>query len=360
MTPDRGVKATVVIDSIAAAKRLGYINIFLRVRFNDGDARLGFRALNRKRALASIGVAARGLFEDDGVNQPTRAGLIYGLVAYGWWGLVPIYFHWLGKVSPLHILAHRVAWCALFIGILLTAVGRWPEIIRCFRTPNLLVPLCLSAVLVAYNWLMYISAVYVRDIVQASLGYFILPLLSIALALVVFGEKLRPLQYVAIAFAGVGVSLLTWQAGSFPALALGLGLSFSVYGMIRKRVPVDGLIGLAVETFVLLPIALAFLAASYWERMEVENSEQIFKLSLSGIVTAVPLLCFGQAARKLPFSMLGFMQYISPSVQFLLALVLFEEKVAGGWLNYVLVWIALVIFSLDSYRQYRRLPAADV
>ncbi len=291
------------------------------------------------------------------MNQPTRAGFLYGLAAYGWWGLVPIYFHWLGEVSPLHILAHRIAWCALFIAVLLTCTGRWREIIRCFRTPSLLLPLCCSAILVAYNWLMYITAVYVHDIVQASLGYFILPLLSIALALLVFGEKLRPLQYLAIGFAGVGVSLLTWQAGVFPELALGLGLSFSVYGMIRKRVPVDGLIGLAVETFVLLPIALAFLAATYWERMEVEAGKMLFKLSLSGIVTAVPLLCFGQAARKLPFSMLGFMQYIAPSVQFLLALVLFKEKVSGGWLNYVLVWTALAIFSLDSYRQYRRLPA---
>jgi chloramphenicol-sensitive protein RarD len=295
----------------------------------------------------------------NGVNQPTRAGILYGLAAYGWWGLVPIYFHWLGKVSPLHILAHRIAWCALFIAVLLTGMGRWREVMRCGRTPSLLLPLGASAILVAYNWLMYITAVYIRDIVQASLGYFILPLMSIALALLVFGEKLRPLQYLAIAFAGVGVSLLTWRGGVFPELAIGLGLSFGVYGMIRKRVPVDGLIGLAVETFVLLPIALAYLAASYWERMEVEDGGMIFKLSLSGIVTAVPLLCFGQAARKLPFSMLGFMQYISPSVQFLLALFLFEEKVTGGWLNYVLVWIALVIFSLDSYRHYRRPPAPE-
>jgi chloramphenicol-sensitive protein RarD len=288
------------------------------------------------------------------VNQPTRAGFLYGLAAYGWWGLVPIYFHWLGKISPLDILAHRIAWSALFISILLTYSRRWPEVLRCFRTPALLVPLCVSAALVAYNWMMYITAVYIRDIVQASLGYFILPLMSIALALLIFHERLRPLQKLAIVFAAVGVALLTWQAGVLPWLALSLALSFSVYGMIRKRVPVDGLLGLAVETFVLVPIALVYLAYDWPQRVVEAEDGMLFKLSLSGIVTAVPLLCFGQAARKLPFSMLGFMQYIAPSIQFLLALLLFRETVSG-WLNYGLVWTALVIFSFDSYLQYRKI-----
>jgi chloramphenicol-sensitive protein RarD len=191
-------------------------------------------------------------------------------------------------------------------------------------------------------------------IVQASLGYFILPLVSVALGMVIFGERMRRLQRLAIAFASVGVALLTWSAGEFPWLAIALAVSFSFYGMIRKQVPVDGLIGLAVETFVLTPFALLFLANSYTQRGEWDDPELLFKLSLSGIVTAVPLLCFGQAARRLPFSMLGFMQYISPSLQFLLAVVLFEEPVRGGWLNYALVWSALLIFSIDSFRWYRQ------
>ena len=288
------------------------------------------------------------------MNQPTREGFLYGLAAYGWWGLVPLYFHWLGNVSPFDILAHRIAWSALFIGLILTISGRWHEAIRCFCTPAILLPLIGSALLVAYNWQMYILAVYIKDIVQASLGYFMLPLVSIALGLLIFRERLRPLQQLAIAFAGVGVALLTWEVGVFPWLAIALALSFSVYGMIRKHVPVDGLIGLAIETGVLLPVALTYLAIGYGERQELEEGTLLFKLSLSGIVTTVPLVCFGQAARRLPFSLLGFMQYISPSLQFLLAVFLFDEPVRGGWINYVLVWTALVIFTVDSYRWYRK------
>jgi chloramphenicol-sensitive protein RarD len=172
--------------------------------------------------------------------------------------------------------------------------------------------------------------------------------------MVIFGERMRRLQQLAIIFAVVGVGLLTWSAGEFPWLAIALAVSFSFYGMIRKQVPVDGLVGLAVETFVLLPLALMYLAFSYEQGSEWGEPELLFKLSLSGVVTAIPLLCFGQAARRLPFSMLGFMQYISPSLQFVLAVILFDEPVRGGWLNYALVWTALLVFTLDSFQWYRQ------
>ena len=288
------------------------------------------------------------------MQNQTREGILYGLGAYFWWGLVPLYFRWLGKVSPFDILAHRIAWSAVFLVLLLTLTRRWPEALRALRTPSIVWPLVGSAVLVAYNWLMYILGVHFHMIVQASLGYFILPLVSIALGIIIFRERTRPLQQIAIAFAGVGVALLTLVGGEFPWLALALAVSFSFYGMIRKKVPVDGLIGLAVETFVLLPLALCYLAYSFEQGGEWDEPELLFKLSLSGVVTAIPLLCFGQAARRLPFSMLGFMQYISPSLQFLLAVFLFDEPVRGGWWNYGLVWSALLIFTLDSYRWYRR------
>ncbi len=288
------------------------------------------------------------------MQNATRDGFIYGLTAYVWWGLVPLYFRWLGDVEPLDILAHRIAWSAVFLSLILTSANRWPETLRCLGTARVFWPLCVSALLVALNWLMYILCVHFKIIVQASLGYFVLPLVSVALGMVVFRERLRPLQHLAIVFAFTGVCLLTWTVGELPWFALGLALSFAVYGLIRKQVPVDGLIGLSVETVVLLPIALGYLAIVYWARWELEDAWLLFKLSLSGIVTAVPLLCFGQAARRLPFSMLGFMQYISPSVQFLLAVTVFHEVVEGGWWNYALVWTALAIFSIDSYRWYRR------
>ncbi len=290
------------------------------------------------------------------MTPSTREGFLYGLAAYGWWGLVPFYFHWLGnKISPFDILAHRIVWSVVLLTVVLTFSRRWPRTLTCVRTPKLLWPLIASALLVGYNWFFYILGVLIGQITQASLGYFILPLVSVFLGLAIFHERLRPLQYAAmVKFAGLGVISLTLAAGGFPWLAVGIGLSFSLYGVIRKKLPVDGLTGLAVETAVLAPIALAYLLIGYGERGETEDAWTLFKLSLSGVVTAVPLFCFGQAAQRLPFATLGFMQYIAPSLQFLLALYLFHENVTGGWHSYVLVWIALVIFSIDSYRWFRR------
>ena len=295
------------------------------------------------------------------MHNATREGFLYGLAAYLWWGLVPLYFRWLGEdVPPFDILAYRIAWSGVFLGLILTFSRRWPEAIRCLSTPKLFWPLTASAVLVAFNWLMYILAVHLKMIVQASLGYFMLPLVSVLFGMVIFGERLRPLQYLAIGFAAVGVSLLAWAAGDFPWLAVSLAAAFAAYGMIRKQVPVDGLVGISVETIVLLPITLGYLAFVCWQRGELGDGELHIKLSLSGVVTAVPLLCFGQAARRLPFSTLGFMQYISPSVQFLLAVYLFEEEVIGGWWNYAVVWTALMIFSIDSYFWYRRKERSEI
>ncbi len=286
--------------------------------------------------------------------RPTREGVLYGLAAYGWWGLVPIYFRWLGEISPLDILAHRIFWSAVFLAIILTVTRRWDETLRCLKTRDILRPLIVSAILVAFNWLMYILAVYLQKIVQASLGYFILPLVNVALGMVIFGERMRTLQYIAVGIAGVGVIALAVAGGEVPWLAFALALSFSFYGMIRKKVPVDGLTGLAVETIVLLPVAILGLIALTIQRGDIEDAQLLGKLSLSGVVTAIPLLCFGQAARRLPFSLLGFMQFISPSLQFMLAVTLFGEQIRGGWWPYVLVWSALVIFCIDSYRWYRR------
>lgn len=288
------------------------------------------------------------------MTSSTREGFLYGLVAYVWWGLVPFYFLWLGPFVAGDFVAHRIVWSAVFLGILILFLRRGHETLRVFRDPKLFVPLCISAVLVAYNWLMYVFCVATGEIVQASLGYFILPLLSVFLGLIVFHERLRPFQQAAILVAAASVISLTWAAGVFPAQAFAIALSFSVYAMIRKKVPVDGLIGVTIETLVLAPVALAYLLWSYWERGETEDALTLIKLAVSGVVTAVPLLCFGQAARRLPFAMLGFMQYISPSLQFLIALWLFHEKVMGGWFNYGLVWLALAIFSIDSYFQFRR------
>ncbi len=292
-------------------------------------------------------------------NDPTRRGMLYGVVAYAWWGLVPLYFRWvLGEVTAAEMLAHRVVWSLAFLAALLTFARRWPDVLRCFRTKTLLLPLIASSLLVGANWLIYIRSVESRQVVQASLGYFLLPLVSVFLGLIVFREKLRRLQWLALGFALVGGGLMIHASGQVPWIAVSLAVTFSVYGLIRKQVPVDGLIGLSVETIVLMPFAVAYLAWRGYQgdmALSTDNLPLVGKLALSGIVTAIPLLCFGQAARMLPFSMLGFMQYLSPSIQFLLAVLVMHEQPPGNdWTSFVFVWLGLLVFSLDSYRVYRR------
>ncbi|MBI2805374.1 MAG: EamA family transporter RarD [Planctomycetes bacterium] len=282
----------------------------------------------------------------------TREGFLYGLAAYVWWGLVPIYFYWLQSDRPLDFVAHRIVWSMIFLAILVTALGRWPETIRTLTTPRLIAPLGLSAVLVAGNWLIYVLCVYNQVIIQASLGYFILPLVNVVLGLMLFRERLRPLQVAAIGIAVLGVLVLALAVGEVPWLSFGLAFSFSIYGLIRKQVPVDGLVGLTVETIVLAPFMFAYLVHGYAASVEMEEPALLFKLAVSGVVTAVPLLCFGQAARRLPFTVLGLMQYLAPSLQFALAILLFNES-ARDWPGFVFVWAALAIFSIDSYRWYR-------
>jgi chloramphenicol-sensitive protein RarD len=294
-------------------------------------------------------------------NDPAqrRRGVLYGIIAYAWWGLVPLYFRWvLGEVSAAEMLAHRIVWSLVFLVALVTFARRWREVARCFRTKKLILPLTASSLLVGANWLIYIRSVEQRQVVQASLGYFLLPLVSVFLGLIVFREKLRRLQWIALGFALVGGGLMVHASGQVPWIAVSLAVTFSVYGLIRKQVPVDGLIGLAVETIVLMPLAVAYLAwrgAAGELALSADNLPLMAKLALSGIVTAVPLLCFGQAARMLPFSMLGFMQYISPSIQFLLAVLVMKELPPGNdWTSFVFVWLGLLVFTLDSYRVYQR------
>ena len=289
----------------------------------------------------------------------TREGFLYGLAAYGWWGLVPLYFRWLkDDVSPSEMLAHRVVWSLGFLAVILSASGRWGEIARALKTPSLVGPLTLSALLVALNWLVYIFSVSAEKIVQASLGYYITPLMSVLLGLAFFRERLRPLQWVALALACVGVGYLTQASGEFPVIALTLATSFSIYSAVRKKVPVDGLTGLSVETIVLTPVALGYLILLDRRgelAFSVYDGPLVWKLMLSGVVTAIPLLCFGQAARRLPLSTLGFLQYFSPSIQLLVAVYLFHEPVpGGGWGSFLIIWAALGLFTVDSVRTYRR------
>ncbi|MCI0377205.1 MAG: EamA family transporter RarD [Gemmataceae bacterium] len=292
------------------------------------------------------------------MTSKAREGLIYGLVAYCWWGLVPLYFRLLREVPPTEILAHRIVWSMLFLVAALTRLRRWRAFAKCFRIPALFRVLILTSILIAANWFVYIFAVDRGLVVHASLGYFITPLVSVVLGMIFFQERLRPLQWLALVFAFAGTIVLVLSEDRFPWIALSLACSFSLYGLFRKKIPVDGLVGLSVETVLLVPLAAAYLVFLGWQEEHAFGVHSLavdLLLLASGVVTAVPLLCFGQATQRLPLSTLGFLQYLSPSIQFLLALTVLGENLNTPRLvSFPLIWCGLAVFTFDSLRSYRR------
>lgn len=293
-------------------------------------------------------------------NLPPAAsprGLLYGLAAYGLWGLAPLYFTALRAVAPLELLAHRIVWSVLLLLPLLSLFGAWPEFRRCFRTLRLFLLLLTTTVCIAANWFVYIYGVVTQQVLETSLGYFICPLVSVLLGRLVLGERLRRLQSWAVLLAAVGVGNLVLQASHWPWIALSLALSFSCYGLLRKLAGVDGLVGLSVETFLLVPLAVSYLifltVRGTLQFSHLDQTTDILLL-LSGVVTAVPLLCFGQAAKLLPLSTLGFLQYCSPTLQFLVAVLVLREPFSPvQLLSFICIWVGLALFMADSWRIYR-------
>lgn len=291
-------------------------------------------------------------------SQDTRGGLLYGLASYVLWGLVPLYFGFVGAAMPLEVLAHRIVWSVAVLSVLLTLARRWPDLLRTLRTGRTVRLLMASAFLVSTNWLVYIYAVWTNRILQTSLGYFINPLVSVVLGMIFFRERLRRGQWLALGLAVVGIAYLIFWVGELPWIALVLACSFGLYGLVRKVAPVDGLIGLSIETMLLSPAALIGLGVGVAMGATVfangDRGTDGF-LSLSGVVTTLPLLCFGQAARRLRLSTLGFMQYIAPSIQFLIALWVFREPfLPAQQISFGFIWAALAVFTLDALLQQRR------
>jgi chloramphenicol-sensitive protein RarD len=289
-----------------------------------------------------------------------REGLLYGLAAYGWWGLVPLYFNAIADLPPEEVLAHRIVWSLVFLGLLLQYGRRWREVGRCFRTRAVLLALLTSTLLIAVNWYCYIYAVSTHQLVQASLGYYITPLVSVFLGMVWFKERLRNLQWAALALAGLGVVTLAWAQGEWPWVALAIAGSFGFYGLLRKQVAVDGVIGLSVEILLLLPAAagyLLYLHATDALTLGTKGTQIDVLLALSGVVTTVPLVCFAQAARRLPLSTLGFLQYLSPTIQLALAVLLFRERFTDQLVSFACIWVALAVYTWDLMRGFRRQPS---
>jgi chloramphenicol-sensitive protein RarD len=273
------------------------------------------------------------------------------------WGVLPVYFKWVGSVAPLEVLTHRIIWAIPFGAIIIVARRQRIEVWRAISHPRMLAMLSLSAVLIAINWLIYIVAVQQNQIFQASLGYYINPLMYVVVGVYFLGETLRPFQLLAVALATIGVAVLTITGGQFPWIALSLAILFTLYGVIRKRIVIGGMSGLFVETLVLFPLAFG-----YWLWL-VGNGQSAFTsdplstaglLVLAGPITVLPLLFFALAARRLPLSMVGFLQFIAPTLQFLMGIAYGERLTLAHVMCFGLIWSAVAFFIVDAWRAPQR------
>ena len=287
-----------------------------------------------------------------------RRGYILGLTAYIIWGLFPLYFKAIQSVPALEIIVHRALWSAVF-GALLLLVWKHPGWLReLLNNPKRFAVLTLSGLLIATNWLVYVWAVNDGRMLEDSLGYYINPLVNVLLGMLILGERLRRLQWLAVALATLGVLQQLWQVGSIPWVSLVLALSFSFYGLIRKQAPVAALPGLVVETWLLIPLAVGWLLlnpvamstqADFW------STPEALWLIVAGPITLVPLVCFNAAARHLPYTTLGFLQYLAPTLVMLQAIFLFGEHFdPSKLLAFICIWAGLAIYSLDAWLTLRK------
>lgn len=290
-----------------------------------------------------------------------QVGVICAIAAYSMWGIAPVYFKQLIVLPAAEILMHRVIWSALLLIGLIAALKQWPKVIAAFKNKRVMQILFVAGLLLGANWLLFIWAINNDHILDASLGYYINPLINIFLGRLFLGERLRTLQRVAVGLAVVGVAVLVFSYGHVPWIALVLAASFSVYGLLRKQVAVDSLPGLFIETLMLSPFAIlywVFFGSQYSNLFNNDISLNILILA-AGIVTTAPLLCFTAAARRIMYSTLGFFQYIGPTLMFVLAVYLYGEPLEEARLvTFGFVWFALLLFSADSlvnYRQQRKI-----
>ena len=285
-------------------------------------------------------------------------GVAFGLIAYLLWGFFPIYFKLLAEIPPPQVLAHRIAWSVVFLLPLCTLTGRLSDLRRLFSDGRALALLACTTLLIAANWLIFIYAVGAGKIIESSLGYFINPLVSALLGRLFLAERMSPLQQLAIVLAVAGVATRTIQLGHFPWIAISLAFSFGLYGLLRKRAGgIDPVSGLAVETSLLFIPALLYLfsqAGGSPGQIFPETTLARTLLILSGVVTAVPLILFAAATRRLRLTTIGFLQYLTPTLHLLLAVVLYGEPfTAANALCFALIWAGVALYSCDAVRQLR-------
>jgi len=287
-----------------------------------------------------------------------NTGVLYAALAYTAWGLFPVFFKQLGNVNAFEVVLHRMVWSLVFLMGVLVVLRRWTWLREVARQPRVLAAFALSAVLLSANWSVYVWAVQNAHVVDASLGYFILPLVNVAFGFAFLHERPRPVQWLAVAMAAAGVVWLTLQAGRLPWVALVLAATFGVYGLLRKVATLGALEGLTLETMLLAPFAVGLLAWWAWHgqgALVQANASTLGWLLLAGPLTAIPLLLFAAGARRIPMATLGILQYISPSLQMLLGVWLYGEPFdPARALGFYLIWLALVVYSLDGLWRSRR------
>ncbi len=296
--------------------------------------------------------------------RPARSdnatGILFGIGAYGLWGMLPLYFLILLPATAVEIVANRVLWSLIFCALLLTVLRSWKTFRVAVSDRRVLGTLTVAALLIAVNWFVYTYGVTNGHAIEASLGYFINPIVSVLLGVFVLREKLRPLQWAAVGMGVVAVVVLAVGYGSVPFIALTLAISFGLYGFVKKRVgpSVDAVSSLSIETAVLTPIAagvMIWLTVSGGATLTTEGPGHFWIMAASGIITAVPLIFFGAAARRLPLTTIGMLQYLAPVLQFILALTVFgEEMPLERWIGFGLVWLGLALLTVDMVRTVRK------
>ncbi|HEY1631581.1 MAG TPA: EamA family transporter RarD [Rhizomicrobium sp.] len=321
--------------------------------------------MNENRDIASADSGAPQDIDAPGSapssTQDDASGIFLAGFAYAFWGIMPLYWRLLSSVPPLELTVHRIFWCAIFLAFVTAARRRWSALWRIVRAPKLLATLALTSVLITCNWTLYIYCVATHQLVEASLGYYINPLISIGLGVALFGEPMSRVRLAAVVLACAAVAVKTAGLGHFPWIAPCLALSFGFYGYFRKLTPVDSLDGLTMETWILFPITAGLLLFWYLQGTSAFPSAGGIKdglLIFGGPLTALPLSMFAAGARRIRLSTLGFLQYLSPSITLVLAIFGFGERFTRvDGIAFGIVWLALVIVALEG-RIGRRLRAA--
>ncbi|MCH7981563.1 MAG: EamA family transporter RarD [Proteobacteria bacterium] len=297
---------------------------------------------------------------DSADRDETRSGIVAGLIAYSLWGVFPVYFKIIESVAPTEVLAHRIVWAVPFGALILLFRRQWPEVRRALTDRTTVSWLGLSALFITVNWFIYIWAVQNERIFETSLGYYINPLMYVFVGVLFFGERLRSLQLAAVIFASVGVIVLTLSGGTFPWVAISLAVFFTAYGVIRKRVAIGAMPGLFVETVLLFPFAMVWmtwLLVAGQASFGTQDMSLAMLLLAAGPITVVPLLLFAVAARRLPLTMIGFMQFLAPTLQLLTGIYYGEKLTTAHQICFGLIWVAVILFSVDAIRAGRKKAA---